>query len=76
MLIKYEEQNQTLIFWTNGINKITFVNIIIKFSLIFLLINFIFSLILVPSSQDKARSFIRKVKHRLFASSDKTKKIY
>ena len=59
-LIKYEEQNQTLIFWTNGINKITFVNIIIKFSLIFLLINFIFSLILVPSSQDKARSFIRE----------------
>ena len=60
ILIKYEEQNQTLIFWTNGINKITFVNIIIKFSLIFLLINFIFSLILVPSSQDKARSFIRE----------------
>ena len=60
VLIKYEEQNQTLIFWTNGINKITFVNIIIKFSLIFLLINFIFSLILVPSSQDKARSFIRE----------------
>ena len=59
-LIKYEEQNQTLIFWTNGINKMTFVNIIIKFSLIFLLINFIFSLILVPSSQDKARSFIRE----------------
>ena len=59
-LIKYEEQNQTLIFWTNGINKITFVNIIIRYSLIFLFINFIFSLILVPSSQDKARSFIRE----------------
>ena len=24
-LIKYEEQNQTLIFWTNGIIKLTFV---------------------------------------------------
>ena len=58
-LIKYEEQNQTLIFWTNGINKITFVNIITKYSLIFLFINFIFSLIVVPFSQDKARSFIR-----------------
>ncbi len=58
-LIKYEEQNQTLIFWTNGIHKITFVNIIIRYSLIFLFINFIFSLILVPTSQDKARSFIR-----------------
>ena len=58
-LIKYEEQNQTLIFWTNGIHKITFVNIIIKYSLLFLFINFIFSLIIVPLSQDKARSFIR-----------------
>ena len=59
-LIKYEEQNQTLIFWTNGINKITFVNTIIKYSFIFVLINFIFSLIIVPISQDKARSFIRE----------------
>ncbi len=58
-LIKYEEQNQTLIFWTNGINKITFVNIIIRYSLIFFFINLIFSLILVPNSQDKARSFLR-----------------
>ena len=59
-LIKYEEQNQTLIFWTNGINKITFVNVITRYSLIFLFINFIFSLIVVPFSQDKARSFIRE----------------
>ena len=58
-LIKYEEQNQTLIFWTNGINKITLVKVIIKYSFIFLFLNFVFSLILVPMSQDKARSFIR-----------------
>ena len=58
-LIKYEEQNQTLIFWTNGINKITLVNVIIKYSFIFLFLNYVFSLILVPMSQDKARSFIR-----------------
>ena len=60
ILIKYEEQNQTLIFWTNGINKITFVNIIIKYSLLFVLINLLLSLIIVPMSQDKARSFIRE----------------
>ena len=58
-LIKYEEQNQTLIFWTNGIHKIIFVNIIIKYSLLFVFISLIFSLIIVPLSQDKARSFIR-----------------
>ena len=39
-LIKYEEQNQTLIFWTNGINKITFVNVIIKLFIFFFILNF------------------------------------
>ena len=58
-LIKYEEQNQTLIFWTNGINKITFINVIISYSLLFLMLNSFFSLYVVPLSQDKARSFIR-----------------
>ena len=58
-LIKYEEQNQTLIFWTNGIKKITFMNIIIRYSFLFLILNFIFTLFIVPLSQDKARSYIR-----------------
>tara|TARA_B100001027_G_scaffold215758_1_gene190433 strand:+ start:2764 stop:3900 length:1137 start_codon:yes stop_codon:yes gene_type:complete len=59
-LLKYEEQNQTLIFWTNGISKIKFLNVILKFSIIFFIINFVLSLYVVPSSQDKARSFIRQ----------------
>ena len=59
-LIKYEEQNQTLIFWTNGINKLTFINIIITYSFFFLILNSLFSLYFVPISQDKARSFLRE----------------
>ena len=59
-LLKYEEQNQTLIFWTNGISKIKFLNVILKYSLIFLTINFLFNLFIVPNSQDKARSYIRQ----------------
>ncbi len=59
-LIKYEEQNQTLIFWTNGINKLTFINVIIGYSFFYLILNFFFSLYIVPMSQDKARSFIRE----------------
>ena len=59
-LIKYEEQNQTLIFWTNGINKKTFINVIITYSFLFLLLNSLFSWYFVPVSQDKARSFIRE----------------
>ena len=58
-LIKYEEQNQILIFWTKGIKKITFLNVLIKYSFFFIVINFLFSLFVVPFSQDKARSYIR-----------------
>ena len=58
-LIKYEEQNQTLIFWTNGISKMTFMNVIMLFSIFFVVLNLFFSLYIVPMSQDKARSFIR-----------------
>ena len=58
-LIRYEDQNQTLIFWTNGIKKITFLNVIINYSFFFLILNFIFSLFIVPLSADKARSYIR-----------------
>ena len=59
-LIKYEEQNQTLIFWTNGIKKITLLNVIITYSFLFLILNSLFSLLIVPLSQDKARSYIRE----------------
>ena len=41
-LIKYEEQNQTLIFWTNGISKINFLKVILIFSIFFLILNFEF----------------------------------
>ena len=58
-LLKYEEQNQTLIFWTNGISKMTFMHVIMLFSIFFVFLNFFFSLYIVPMSQDKARSFIR-----------------
>ena len=39
-LVKYEEQNQTLIFWSNGVKKREFLNIIIRYSLIFLVLQF------------------------------------
>ena len=35
ILSRYEENNEILVFWTNGIKKITFINFIGRFSLIF-----------------------------------------
>ena len=59
-LVKYEEQNQILIFWSNGIKKNSFLNVIINYSLFFLMIQLIMNIFIVPVTQDKARSFIRQ----------------
>jgi lipopolysaccharide export system permease protein len=57
--IKYENNNELIIFWNFGINKIQLINFIFKFSIILMLIQLIFSSIIVPKSQDLARSFLR-----------------
>ncbi len=73
-LVKYEDQNQTLIFWSNGIKKSEFLNIIIKYSLIFLILQSIMNIFLVPFTQDKARSFIRQSNVDFLPSLVKPKK--
>tara|TARA_A100001011_G_scaffold49611_1_gene47403 strand:+ start:467 stop:1594 length:1128 start_codon:yes stop_codon:yes gene_type:complete len=57
--IKYENNNELIIFWNFGINKIQLINFIFKFSVILMIIQLIFSAIIVPKSQDLARSFLR-----------------
>ena len=60
VLSKYELKNELIIFWNFGENKIKFVNFIIYISFFLLLIQIGFTSIVVPSSQDKARSFLRE----------------
>ena len=57
--IKYENNNELIIFWNFGINKIQLINFIFKFAIILMSIQLIFSSIIVPKSQDLARSFLR-----------------
>ncbi len=59
VLDSYDEKNQLLIYWSNGISKNYFLNKIFFFSFIFIFFSFILSFIIVPFSQDKARSYIR-----------------
>ena len=73
-LVKYEDQNQTLIFWSNGIKKSEFLNIIIKYSFLFLILQFLMNVFLVPFTQDKARSFIRNSNVDFLPSLVKPKK--
>ena len=73
-LVKYEDQNQTLIFWSNGIKKSEFLNVILKYSVIFLVLQSLMNIFLVPFTQDKARSFIRQSNVDFLPSLVKPKK--
>ena len=59
VISRYEDNNEILIFWVNGIKKITFINFIAKFSLIILLIQFIFNLYIVPYTQNLAQEYLK-----------------
>tara|TARA_B100001142_G_scaffold290596_1_gene308256 strand:+ start:613 stop:1752 length:1140 start_codon:yes stop_codon:yes gene_type:complete len=74
ILIKYENYNELIVFWTVGIKKITFVNKAIKMSLIYVLLQLMLTTYIVPTSQDAARSFIRSSQLDLFPSLFKEKK--
>ena len=74
ILLKYENNNELIIFWNFGINKIKFINFFIKFSFVFVLINLVLNSIILPTSQDKARSFIRTSDLDFFESILKPKK--
>ena len=69
---KYEENNEILIFWSYGIKKSEFVNKIIKFSFLFFIISIIFSALIVPKTQDLAKSYIRDSNIDYFPSLIKT----
>lgn len=72
--IRYENNNELLIFWTNGINKLTLVNFVLLISTFFMLTQLILNVLIVPTTQDKARSFIRSSNLDFFEQIIKEKK--
>ncbi len=58
-LIKYERNNELLIFWTNGITKKKFISNLINFSIIIMILQILIGSIISPSSQLKAREFLK-----------------
>tara|TARA_B100001175_G_scaffold112996_1_gene95871 strand:- start:127 stop:1251 length:1125 start_codon:yes stop_codon:yes gene_type:complete len=70
---KYEDNNEILIFWNYGVKKSEFINKIIVFSFIYFLISIILSFLVVPKTQDLARSYIRDSSVEYFPSLIKTK---
>ena len=73
VITKYEENNEILIFWTNGIKKVDLINNLIKFSFLIIIFQIILNLFIVPSSQNLARSYIRESNIDFFPSLLKSK---
>ncbi len=73
-ILKYEENNELVIFWINGITKIEFINHIIRYSFLFLFLQILLTVFLVPKSSDIARSYIRISNVDFFPALIKEKK--
>ena len=74
VIINYEINNELIIFWINGITKLTFTNVLIKISLIYFFLQIILTTVIVPYTLDKGRSYFRTSEIDLFSSIIKEKK--
>ena len=74
IILKYENENELIIYWTIGIKKIEFVNVLLKFSIFYLLLQLLLTIFVVPMTLDKARSYIRSSNVDLFSSIVQEKK--
>ena len=73
-LVKYENNNELKIFWLNGINKINFFNVILRYTVLFFFIQIFLNTILSPHMQNKAREFIQNSNLDFFPSLFQEKK--
>ena len=74
ILNKFEDNNELKIFWIFGTNKREFLNVILKYSLIILLLQLTLTLLIVPYTQNKARTYIQKSSIDFFPSLINEKK--
>ena len=73
-LIKYEANNELIIFWNHGIDKISIINFFFWISIIIMLIQTILLSVIVPKSQELARSKLRSSNVDYFEGLIKPKK--
>ena len=72
--IKYEANNELIIFWNHGVNKIDIVNFFFLVSMIIMLIQILLLSVVVPKSQQLAKSKLRSSNVDYFEGLIKTKK--
>ncbi len=72
--IKYENNNELIIFWNFGIHKIVLINFIFKSSIFLMFVQLILSSLVVPKSQELARSFLRNSEVNFYENFIKPKR--
>ena len=73
-ILQFEKNNELLVFWTSGLNKIRLVNLAFKISILITLFQLLLSLAVSPSSLNFARSILKSSSITLFSSLVKEKK--
>jgi lipopolysaccharide export system permease protein len=73
-LIKYEQNNELIILWNFGLHKISFIKFFFFISILLSVLQIFFTSIVVPSSQELARSLLRTSDINFFENFIKTKK--
>ena len=74
ILIKYENNNEILIFWSFGINKIQLVYFFLYFSLLLVVIQILLTAYIVPNSLQHSRKIMKNSNIDLFEGFIKPKK--
>ena len=72
--IRYEANNELIIFWNHGINKISIVNFFFWISILIMLVQILLMAFIVPKSQEMARSKLRSSHVDYFEGLIKPKK--
>ncbi len=72
--LKYESNNELMIFWNFGVNKIQLVNFILKVSFIITITQIILTTIVVPKSQSLARGYLKNSTVNFFENFIKPKR--
>ena len=73
-IIKYEQNNELIIFWHFGVHKLEFIKFFFLVSIILTILQIFFTSIIVPSTQELSRALLRSSEINFFESLIKTKK--
>ena len=66
MINKYNNSNELIVFWNNGIKKIEFINFILKLSIFFLFFHLFLNLLISAKFSRFSKKIYKKIKDRFF----------